>query len=556
MSMKTNNFLAHKARGLCAVLLSAILALYYAPLGGVPCAWAAGDGGSGGGDGWASLNITDCVLDGSTRVPLEGVTFDLYCIGRVDDSGAVVLADGFEGSYVSLADFFAQPDVTAASMEAFILEHNARVSGALDGDGADGAGDAADAADAAGDAAGDGIDDDAFGVDHPDDSAGVVGEPVEPDDGADAQASAGLIDTTELILPDYSPVTDANGVAAVPSIYNGVYLMASTTAQLGEKYYRSSACFVVIAEDGSAAVQLDDGSLPVVIDGETGHVVVKNEEFTPQAADPDTVSVAALKVWDDSEFYAAVDDGRAVLNDDGTYSVVNVETASATISDYAGDVAGGEDEASDTFANADGDSADGTGEVSEDGTYGIALLADDGDEAAAAASQAAVEAANTYGPFEVDSTGAVVHEPVSVSLCKDGQVVETVQLSADNNWRYEWSGLEAGADWQVFEDGAGLPAGYTRTTQMVDDVFVVTNAFTPGDPAAVPPAVDEPEPDEPEPDEPTADTPVTDKPGQITTTTGKPSQLVQTGQLWWPVAVLGCAGVVCLLTSALLRRRE
>jgi hypothetical protein len=150
----------------------------------------------------------------------------------------------------------------------------------------------------------------------------------------------------------------------------------------------------------------------------------------------------------------------------------------------------------------------------------------------------------------------VVHEPVSVSLCKDGQVVETVQLSADNNWRYEWSGLEAGADWQVFEDGAGLPAGYTRTTQMVDDVFVVTNAFTPGDPAAVPPAVDEPEPDEPEPDEPTADTPVTDKPGQITTTTGKPSQLVQTGQLWWPVAVLGCAGAVCLLTSALLRRRE
>jgi hypothetical protein len=238
--------------------------------------------------------------------------------------------------------------------------------------------------------------------------------------------------------------------------------------------------------------------------------------------------LAALKIWDDSEIYTAIDDDAVVENTDGTLSVVGTDVGGV----WADDVDDDDAAASSGNAYVEGaTSTGGTSGISEDGSYGFEMLDD--------------EASDTFGTFTLDSTGAVQHDPVSVTLCKNGEAYETVQLSADNSWRYEWSGLDASAKWTLFEDSADMPAGYTRTTVLEDDVFVVTNAYTPDDPAAVPPDTDEP---------------TVDKPTQITTTTDKPSQittkLAQTGQLWWPVVVLGCAGVVCLLVSTLLRRRE
>ena len=48
-------------------------------------------------------------------------------------------------------------------------------------------------------------------------------------------------------------------------------------------------------------------------------------------------------------------------------------------------------------------------------------------------------------------------EPVIVDLLRNGQVVDTVELSSRNNWRYEWTDLEPGYRWEVLERPGSYP---------------------------------------------------------------------------------------------------
>lgn len=107
---------------------------------------------------------------------------------------------------------------------------------------------------------------------------------------------------------------------------------------------------------------------------------------------------------------------------------------------------------------------------------------------------------------------------IKVNLLCDGKVYATVVLSAENNWRYEWTGLDASHDWKVTEV---VPDGYTVTISRDGTTFIVTN--TPDTPGDKPP------------DEP---------------------KLPQTGQLWWPVAVLGMSGLVLLTLGLLSKKRD
>ena len=83
--------------------------------------------------------------------------------------------------------------------------------------------------------------------------------------------------------------------------------------------------------------------------------------------------------------------------------------------------------------------------------------------------------------------------------------------------------------WRVVE--RDVPDGYTVTVEREGRVFVITN--TKPD--------DTPEPSEsPEP----------------STSPDEPEKLPQTGQLWWPVPLLFCAGLIFVAAGLIIRRRR
>lgn len=107
---------------------------------------------------------------------------------------------------------------------------------------------------------------------------------------------------------------------------------------------------------------------------------------------------------------------------------------------------------------------------------------------------------------------------IKVKLLRNGEVFDTVVLNDKNNWRYEWTGLDASYTWKVSEE---VPDGYSVTISLDGTTFFITNTH---------------KSDEPKP-------PV------------KPN-LPQTGQLWWPVAALGIGGLIVLTLGLLSKKRD
>lgn len=107
-------------------------------------------------------------------------------------------------------------------------------------------------------------------------------------------------------------------------------------------------------------------------------------------------------------------------------------------------------------------------------------------------------------------------EEIVVQLLRGDQIYDTVSLSADNNWRYEWTDLDGSYEWTVVEKEI---EGYTVEVSRESDTYVITNTY----------------------DEPTP-------------TVQEKTTLPQTGQLWWPVPVLIAAGLL-LIVIGLVRRR-
>lgn len=144
-------------------------------------------------------------------------------------------------------------------------------------------------------------------------------------------------------------------------------------------------------------------------------------------------------------------------------------------------------------------------------------------------------------------------EEIEVQLLQDGEIRDTVALNAENDWRFTWEGLDAQSLWTVVEKA---PDGYTVETAQEGITFVVTNTWE--------------EPDEPQPTEPTNPTEPTKptepaKPTEPTAPAGStppssstPDQpkIPQTGQLWWPVPVLACAGFFFIAAGLIRRRRD
>lgn len=100
-------------------------------------------------------------------------------------------------------------------------------------------------------------------------------------------------------------------------------------------------------------------------------------------------------------------------------------------------------------------------------------------------------------------------DSVGITLYNGTTAVETVQLGAWNDWTYTWSGLDENGDWGVLEV---VPKGYSPTYSVNGREITVTNTAT----------------------------------------------LIQTGQLNWPIPVLGGLGALLVVLGAvtLLRKRK
>lgn len=66
-------------------------------------------------------------------------------------------------------------------------------------------------------------------------------------------------------------------------------------------------------------------------------------------------------------------------------------------------------------------------------------------------------------------------QSVSIDLYRDGEFVETVVLSEENNWTYTWITIDDGAIWQAVE--TNVPEGYTVTLEQTGNYFFVTNSY-------------------------------------------------------------------------------
>lgn len=119
------------------------------------------------------------------------------------------------------------------------------------------------------------------------------------------------------------------------------------------------------------------------------------------------------------------------------------------------------------------------------------------------------------------------HPKITVELWMDGQRVDTQTLPQNGRYSYTWEHKEADHVWEVKEQTVD---GYTQKEPQVEGfTFTLTNVC---------------------------------KKSTTTTTTTTTSKtyssgkLPGTGQLWWPVPLLVCGGLLCLIFGLLRRRKD
>ena len=99
-------------------------------------------------------------------------------------------------------------------------------------------------------------------------------------------------------------------------------------------------------------------------------------------------------------------------------------------------------------------------------------------------------------------------DSVVVTLYNGETAVDKVTLGAWNNWTYKWIGLDGDGEWSVLE--TSVPKGYTPSYRTNGDVVTITNTAT----------------------------------------------LIQTGQLNWPILVLGGLGVLMIFCGIIMMRKK
>lgn len=108
---------------------------------------------------------------------------------------------------------------------------------------------------------------------------------------------------------------------------------------------------------------------------------------------------------------------------------------------------------------------------------------------------------------------------ISVDLLRDGKIYDTVQLSQNNNWQYQWKELDGSCKWYVAEKN--VPQDYTVNISANDSGFVITNTVS-----------------------------------ETITPPSTPEKLPQTGQINLPVIILLPIGLVLVIIGIVRRKHS
>lgn len=116
------------------------------------------------------------------------------------------------------------------------------------------------------------------------------------------------------------------------------------------------------------------------------------------------------------------------------------------------------------------------------------------------------------------------HDAVTIEIYKNAELFNVVNLSEENKWTYSWKAIDA-AEWRVKE--SIVPKDYEVAYKSDNGNHAVENTFV---------GIEPPEPTTaPHPPEPS---------------------LPQTGQLWWPVFVMGGGGFILIIVGIRINRKN
>ena len=127
---------------------------------------------------------------------------------------------------------------------------------------------------------------------------------------------------------------------------------------------------------------------------------------------------------------------------------------------------------------------------------------------------------------------------ITCEIYCDGKLYDTVRLDKTNSWTYTWSD-KANREWLVIEKE--IPKNYTVSYWNDRYRYYIVNTF---------------EGSSEEQTTTSSAVSVTSATTASSVTNQNDSKLPQTGQLWWPVPILGVSGMLMLTVGIRLRRKE
>lgn len=74
------------------------------------------------------------------------------------------------------------------------------------------------------------------------------------------------------------------------------------------------------------------------------------------------------------------------------------------------------------------------------------------------------------------SSNKMIPEEIEIQLIRGSQVIDTIKLNKDNDWKYTWEELEVSDEYRVLE--VNVPDRYTASYRNEDGVFIIVNTDT------------------------------------------------------------------------------
>lgn len=155
-----------------------------------------------------------------------------------------------------------------------------------------------------------------------------------------------------------------------------------------------------------------------------------------------------------------------------------------------------------------------------------------------------------------DENGEPLENPpsVTVEIYCDNVVTETIVLDENNDWTYSWDG-NTNCEWRVKE--IDIPDNCTVVYDSNETQFAIVNTYQSHEEVpTTEPAEDITESETPEETTAEETAPPSTQTPSTTTTVTEDEKAPQTGQLWWPVPILGFMGLVLMAVGIRLNSEE